>query len=160
MKIRMHGIDLADFNQQPRFLPKLAPGRLPDILVIFHIPAWDAPGPLIHPSRTPGQHNAIILQDDYGNPNHRILPENKLTRRAHQAFTPVQLLAPKGGPTARTILIRPWYGRPVLLYCPLIDLFRTPHSAPHVHEAGGFLYHSLLVFPLDESTKDSARGVA
>jgi len=34
------------------------------------------------------------------------------------------------------------------------------HFALRRHEAGGILYHGLLVFPSDESSKDSSRGVA
>ena len=41
---------------------------------------------------------------------------------------------------------------------PIHSVYRIPH--PYIHEAGGFLYQGLLVFPSDQSTKDSSRGVA
>src|SRR5262249_25163458 len=134
MKIRVHSVDLTDFDQQPRLFLELALGRLPHVLVIFYIPAGDAPGTPIHPTRAPCQHNVGVLQDDHGNPNRGILPENKLTRWTHRAFTPVQPMAYKGGPTAWTILIRPWHGRPFLLYGLLTDPFRMLHFALRRYE--------------------------
>jgi hypothetical protein len=89
VKIRVHGIDCTDLDQQPRLFLKLALRRLPDVLVILNITAGDAPGTFIRPTRAPRQHNVIVPQDDHGNPNDRILPENKLARRTHQTFPSV-----------------------------------------------------------------------
>src|SRR5205085_8658733 len=95
---------------------------LTHVLVVLHIPTGDTPGPFIDAARAPSQHNMIPLHDDHGHTNHRIVPENKLTRRTHQAFTPVQPLACQSGTTARTIPVRPRHGWPDAVGYPLARL--------------------------------------
>src|SRR5262249_3975055 len=130
VEIRVHRVDLTHLDQQPYLFLEFRLGGLPPVLVVPHVPTGDTPGPLIDAAGASSQYNTILLHNDDGHTDHRILPENKLTRRAHQAFTPVQSLTGKGSTTAWTILVRPWHGWSATVRSPLAHPCYLLHCTP------------------------------
>lgn len=115
VEVRVYRIDLSHLDQQASFFVKLPPGRLAYVLIVLDIATGNTPGTPVHPSRPASQDKTLPVRDNDGDADHRVLPEDKPTGRAHLTPVAVQLLVDKGRGAVWTVPVLAWHQGCILL---------------------------------------------
>ena len=70
----MHREDLAEHHLDARLLPELAPRRIAHVLVVFDVPAGDAPLPAVRSAGAPPEEHAPpVVEQDHRDPDRGVL---------------------------------------------------------------------------------------